>query len=161
MRTVYRVLAGLIAVEVMLQASFIVYGDAGMGKYVEDGGVIDKAGMEAAFEGGDAPFSEFIAFMLHGMNGMMVIPLLALLLLVSSFFAKVPGGSKWGGIVLGLVVLQVTLGLLGHSFPIIGALHGINALVLFSSAAWTFYRSRRLVGDATGASDVPRERVIA
>jgi len=161
MRTVYRVLAGLIAVEVMLQASFIVYGDAGMGKYVEDGGVIDKAGMEAAFESGDAPFTEFIGLMLHGMNGMLVIPVLALLLLVSSFFAKVPGGVKWGAIVLGLVVLQVTLGLLGHSFPIIGALHGINALLLFSAAAWTLYRSRRLATDTPAAQDVPSERVVA
>jgi heme A synthase len=160
MRNVYRVLAGLIAVEVMLQASFIVYGDAGMGKYIEDGGVIDKAGMEAAFDSGDAPFSEFIAFVLHGMNGMFVIPLLALLLLVSSFFAKVPGGVKWGAIVLGLVLVQVTLGLMGHSFPILGALHGINALLLFTSAVWTFWRSRRVAGtDRT--SDVPRERVIA
>ncbi|MFW5472489.1 hypothetical protein ACOCJ5_04195 [Knoellia sp. CPCC 206450] len=161
MRTVYRVLAALVAVEVMLQASFIVYGDAGMGKYIEDGGVIDKAGMEAAFESGEAPFSEFMGLVLHGMNGMMVIPALALLLLISSFFAKVPGGSKWAGIVLGLVVLQVTLGLLGHSFPIIGALHGINALLLFSSAAWTFYRSRRVVSDTPASSDVPRERVVA
>ena len=161
MRTVYRALAALVAIEVMLQASFIVYGDAGMGKYIEDGGVIDKAGMEAAFESGEAPFSEFIGLVLHGYNGMMAIPLLALLLLVSSFFAKVPGGTKWAGIVLGLVVLQVTLGLLGHSFPIIGALHGINALLLFSTAAWTFYRSRRLAGDTRTSSDVPRERVVA
>jgi len=161
MRTLYRVLAGLVAVEVMLQASFIVYGDAGMGKYVDDGGVIDKAGMEAAFESGDAPFAEFIGLLLHGMNGMFVIPLLALGLLVSSFFAKVPGGVKWAAIVFGLVLLQVTLGLLGHSYPIIGALHGINALLLFSSAAWTVYRSRRVVGDTSAASDVPRERVIA
>lgn len=159
MRTVYRVLAGLVAVEVMLQASFIVYGDAGMGKYIDDGGVIDKAGMEAAFENGDAPFSEFTAFLLHGMNGMMVIPILALLLLVVSFFAKVPGGSTWAGIVLGLVVLQVTLGLLGHSFPILGALHGINALLLFSSAAWTCHRSRRSAGGTSATSDVPSERV--
>ncbi|KGN33972.1 hypothetical protein N802_08590 [Knoellia sinensis KCTC 19936] len=159
MRTVYRVLAGLVAVEVMLQAAFVVYGDAGLGIYVEEGGVIDKAGMEAAFESGEAPFPEFIGLMLHGMNGMMVIPIIALLLLISSFFSKVPGGSKWAGIVLGLVVLQVTLGILGHSFPILGALHGINALLLFSAAVWTFYRSRRLSGEASATPDVPLDRV--
>lgn len=159
MRTVYRVLAGLVAVEVMLQASFVVYGDAGLGKFIEGGGVIDKAALEEAFESGNAPFSEFIGLVLHGMNGMMVIPAIALLLLISSFFAKVPGGSKWAAIVLGLVVLQVTLGLLGHSYPIIGALHGINALLLFSSAAWTLYRSRRPADDTTTTPDLPRERV--
>ena len=53
--------------------------------------------------------------MLHGMNGMMVIPALALLLFISSFFAKVPRGVAFAGGVLALVVLQVTLGLMGHS----------------------------------------------
>ena len=142
MRIVYRVLAALVAVEVMLQASFIVYGDAGMGKYIEDGGVVDKATFETAFDSGESPFPEFQAFVLHGMNGMMVIPLLALLLVISSFFAKVPRGVAFAFGVLALVVLQVTLGLMGHSIAALGALHGINALALFSVAAWTGIRSR-------------------
>jgi hypothetical protein len=148
MRGVYRVLAFLVAVEVAIQASFIVWGDAGMGKWVEDGGVVDKATMESAFEGGDAPFPEFVAFLLHGMNGMMVIPAIALLLVISSFFAKVPRGVAFAFGVLGLVVLQVTLGLLGHSFSILGALHGINALALFSTAAWTGLRVARVTRPA-------------
>ncbi len=36
--------------------------------------------------------------MLHGMIGMMLIPLLALVLLIISFFAKIPGGVKWAAI---------------------------------------------------------------
>ena len=146
MRGVYRVLAFLVAVEVAIQASFIVWGDAGMGKWIEDGGVIDKATMESAFDSGDAPFAEFSAFLFHGMNGMMVIPAIALLLVISSFFAKVPRGIAFAFGVLGLVVLQVTLGLLGHSFSWLGALHGINALALFSTAAWTGLRVARVTG---------------
>ena len=146
MRGVYRVLAFLVAVEVAIQASFIVWGDAGMGKWIENGGVVDKATMESAFDGGDAPFTEFSAFLFHGMNGMMVIPAIALLLVISSFFAKVPRGVAFALAVLGLVVLQVTLGLLGHSFSWLGALHGINALALFSPAAWTGLRVARVTG---------------
>ena len=36
--------------------------------------------------------------MLHGINGEMVFPLLALLLLIVSFFAKVPRGVHWAGV---------------------------------------------------------------
>jgi hypothetical protein len=143
MRKVYRVLAFLVAIEVALQAMFIVYGDAGLGLWIEnDGGVVDKATFETAFESGEAPFPEFQAFVLHGMNGMMVIPSLALLLVISSFFAKVPRGVAFAFGVLALVALQVTLGLMGHSIAALGALHGINALALFSTAAWTGIRSR-------------------
>ena len=49
---------------------------------------LDLEGFEVeTFESGEAPFPEFVGFILHGMNGMIVIPVLALLLLVSSFFA--------------------------------------------------------------------------
>lgn len=156
MKNVYRVLAFLVAIEVMIQASFIVYGDAGMGLYVTDGGVIDNATFEAAFEGGERPFPEFIAFLLHGMNGMMVIPFLALLLLISSFFAKVRSGWKWALAVLLLVVLQVTLGLFGHEVSALGALHGINAFVLFSTAVMTGIRAGRPANDTSAtATDDP------
>ena len=149
MRKVYRVLAFLVAIEVALQAMFIVYGDAGLGLWIEnDGGVVDKATFETAFESGEAPFPEFQAFILHGMNGMMVIPALALLLVIWSFFAKVPRGVAFAFGVLALVVLQVTLGLMGHSIAALGALHGLNALALFSVAAWTGIRAK--------SADVPR-----
>lgn len=145
MRKVYRVLAFLVAIEVAIQASFIVWGDAGLGLWIEEeGGVVDKATFETWLESGDAPFTEFLGFMLHGMNGMFIIPLLALLLVISSFFAKVPRGVAFAFAVFGLVLLQVTLGLMGHAISALGALHGINALVLFSTAAWTGVRVSRL-----------------
>jgi hypothetical protein len=147
-----------VAIEVALQAMFIVYGDAGLGLWVEDGGVVDKATFENAFESGEAPFPEFQAFVLHGMNGMMVIPSLALLLVIASFFAKVPRGIAFAFGVLALVVLQVTLGLMGHSFAWLGALHGINALALFSTAAWTGLRVRRVAPRDERAVETP-ERV--
>ncbi len=48
---------------------------------------------------------------LHSVFGLMVIPLLAIIMLIVSFFARIPGGVKYAGIVFGLVVLQFLLAL--------------------------------------------------
>ena len=42
MKYVYRVLAYLVAIEVAVQAAMVVWGDAGLGVYVGEGGVVDK-----------------------------------------------------------------------------------------------------------------------
>ena len=42
----YRILAIIIAAEVVIQAMMIVFAVAGLGKYITDGGVVDKAAME-------------------------------------------------------------------------------------------------------------------
>jgi hypothetical protein len=140
-RTAYKVLAWIIAAEVMVQAAMMVYAIAGLGIWVDSkGGVLDKAAMESE----DNLFPEMTGFMIHGINGMNVIPALALILLIVSFFTKVAGASKWAGFVLLAVVVQVTLGLFGHVVAALGALHGINALILFSLAVMAGLRVHRL-----------------
>lgn len=147
MRAAYRVLAYLIALEVVIQAAAMVYAVAGLGIWVDrDGGVLDKA----AFESEETLFPEIVGFMIHGMNGMMIIPLIALVFLIVSFFAKVPGGVKWAALVLLAVVIQVALGMFGHENAIFGLLHGVNALILFSLA---FLAGRR-------ATTVQREPAV-
>ena len=47
MRTAYKVLAYLVAAEVAVQAMVMVWFMAGLGKWVEGGGVLDKAAMES------------------------------------------------------------------------------------------------------------------
>lgn len=130
MRVVYRVLAFIIAVEVAIQAAVMVFAIAGLGIWVQDGGVLDKATMESE----EPAFPEGIGFFLHAMNGMYLIPLLALLLLIASFFAKVHRGVAYALLVLGLVVLQIFLGIFGHEAAFFGLLHGLNALLLFAIA---------------------------
>lgn len=149
MRSVYKVLAYVLAAEVVIQAMAMVYAVAGEGKWVMEGGVMDKAVIESR----EFVFPEVLGYAIHGINGTIVIPLLALLLLVFSFFAKVPGGVKWAGIVLLLVVVQAPLGIAGHSVPFLGALHGLNALLLFSTALYTGLRVRRMA--ATAAAESP------
>ena len=154
MKSVYRILAFLIALEVMVQASLMVWAIAGMGIWVDDGGVVDKQTFDDAFEGGDTPFDEFAGLMLHGLNGMMIIPALGLLFVIVAFFAKVPQGVAYAFGVLGLIVLQVFLGLFGHDISALGALHGVNALILFSVAAMAGVRaSRAIKADRLGARE--------
>lgn len=134
MRGTYRVLAYLIAVLVAVQAAMIAFAVSGLGKWVDEGGVLDRAAMEQQEE---SLFAEEIGFAIHGFfNGLVLIPLVALILLIVSFFAKVPRGIALAATVLGLVVLQVLLGMFsrGAGLPVLGLLHGLNALVLFTVA---------------------------
>jgi hypothetical protein len=132
MRNAYRILAIIICAEVVIQAMAMVFAVAGLGIWVDEGGVFDKAAMEDE----ELSFTGIGGFIIHGINGMMVIPLLGVVLLVVSFFAKIPGGVKVAGIVLAAIVVQVFLGIFGHESAYIGALHGLNAFILFGSAMY-------------------------
>jgi hypothetical protein len=138
MRSAYRVLAMLIAVLVAVQAAAVALAMFGLFRWIDEGGTLDKS----AFEGNEQLFGEEVGFMIHGMVGMMLIPLLALLLLIVSFFAKIPGGAKWAGLVLLTVVVQVALGLFAFEIPGLGVLHGLNALMLFALAVMAAMRSK-------------------
>ena len=104
--------------------------------------MLDKSVMESQA----SLFPEEVGFMVHGLNGMMIVPVVALLLLVVSFFAKVPRGSVLAGAVVGLVALQVLLGMFGRGIPALGLLHGANALALFTVAVIAARRAARPVG---------------
>jgi hypothetical protein len=138
-RIAYKVLAYLVAAEVAIQAMVMVWAIAGLGKWVDGGGVFDKAAMESE---GTPPFPEAAGITAHINNGFFVVPALALVLLIVSFFTKVRGAIKWAVIVFVLVVVQVMLGILGHQFTLGGALHGLNALTLFGTAIYTGRRLR-------------------
>lgn len=139
MKSVYRVLAMLIAAGVAFQAAVIAYALFALGAWVQGGGVLDKAAME----GGGGVDGE-AGLMLHGIVGEMVVPALVILLLISSFFAKIPGGVKWALIIFGLTVLQIALAFAGFILGAgLGVLHGLNAFVLFGCAVMAVMRVRR------------------
>jgi heme A synthase len=142
----YRVLAGLVAFGVLVQAGAIAFGwfDALSG--LENGLVIDQN-----YEGN-------AGHALHGILGFYVLPALGLILLVVSFLAakQVPSARKYGGIVFGLILLQVVLAIVAFVVaPVIGALHGLNALLLFAAAV----RATMLTRDAhTAGVQLPQQR---
>ncbi len=147
MRSVYRVLAFVVAAEVVVQAAAIAFAVYGLGRWVEDGGTLDKTLLERD----DSGVGGAAGFAIHGVNGTMVVPVLALALLVVSFFAAVPGGVTWAGAVFALVVVQAALGFVGQGVPSLGALHGANALVLFGVAVMAGKR----VGAASPTATAP------
>lgn len=123
MRNVFKVLAYLLAIEVVIQAMAIAYAIAGIGHWIdEDGGVLNKQ----VFDADDADFPGIGGFITHGINGTLIIPILVLLLLIVSFFAKVPGGVRMAAILFGLVALQIFLGIFAHSVPFVVVLHVLN-----------------------------------
>ena len=154
MRTAYKVLAYIVAAEVAIQAMVMVWAIAGLGVWVDNGGVFDKSIMES----GALPFTEVMGILVHGINGTFVVPAIALALLIVSFFTKVRGAIKWAIIVFVLVVLQGQIGFLGHEFALAGALHGFNALALFTVALYT---GRRLRTAAARSGATPAEEQVA
>jgi hypothetical protein len=118
MRQTYRVLAGLIALGVVAQAAFVALGWFIALHDLDDGKVLTE------------DYDGNVGHALHSVFGSLVIPLLAIILFVISFFAKIDGGVKWAGYVLLAVILQIVLAFVSFGVPAIGALHGINAFVV-------------------------------
>ena len=135
MRTVYRVLAYVIAAVVAIQAAAIGYGVFAQMNWIENGGTLDKATLESSAPGTRALF-------FHAIEGFAVF-LVALALLIVSFFAKIPHGVRWAVIVLACTFVQIALGSLSHMLAAIGAVHGAVALVLFGVAVTAAMRVRK------------------
>jgi hypothetical protein len=148
MKGAYRVFGYLIAAEVVIQAAAIALAVFGLGKWIEDGGTLTKSVME----NDDTSIDGVIGFAIHGINGTMIIPILGLVFLIISFFAKVPGGVKWASITFGLIVLQVLLGMFAHEVYALGVLHGINAFAVMGVAASAAARAKTVAATAPAAS---------
>ncbi len=148
MRSAFRVTAQLIALGVVLQAAFVALGWFIILNDVDGGQVVDKAYLEDG-DGWN------IGHILHGMVGLMLMPLLGLLLLIFSFFAKIPGGVKWAGLTLLAIVVQVALALIGFEAPALGALHGINAFIVLGLATMAIRSGRADHAVATSTTHEP------
>src|SRR4029453_1449692 len=116
MRATSWVFALLTAVGVVLQAAFIAAAWFQVLHDTDSGAVFDKNSQPNW------------AYMGHSVVGSGVIPILAILLLIISFFARIPGGVKWAAITFGVVALQFAFAVGGFLAPVVGTLHGNNAL---------------------------------
>lgn len=149
----YRVFAYLVAIEVAVQAAALAFHSAGLGHWIyADRNTATRSVLE---EGSDVDYTGKMGGVIHGENGAMIVPLLALALLVVAVLARkrVVGGLRWAGIVLALVVLQVVLGFVTLAVPAIGALHAVTALLLF----WAALHAARLPAAATTAGTAMSE----
>lgn len=127
MKTTYRVIAWTIAVLVVVQAAAMVFAISGLFSFIDAGGVVDaNLSTDAIPEGAGIG--------IHSVVGGMVLPALALILLLLSFFTRDRRRIWTAAALLALIVLETFLGYSGWSSPIAGALHGANALLLFGVA---------------------------
>ncbi|HET9758491.1 MAG TPA: hypothetical protein VFP51_01950 [Nocardioidaceae bacterium] len=148
MKSAYRVLAGLTCLLVLVQAAAIAFGTFGIISFVEDGNDYTKAiGEERAAEAGG------IGQNIHSF-GAMAIALVAIVLLIVSFFAKIDGGVKWAGIVFAAVLLQWVLAIIAFSAPVVGLLHGLNAFVIFGTAMTAMQRAKSATSAPVAAATV-------
>lgn len=134
MKATYKTFAYLIALGVLVQAAAIALAWFMVINDLEAGGVFNK----------DSEWN--LGHSVHGMLGFTIMPIVGLLFLIVSFFAKVPGGIKWAAITFGLIILQVVLAIVAFSTPAIGALHGVNALALLAVSAMAGVRVSRATG---------------
>jgi hypothetical protein len=148
MKRLYRVLGYLIAAGVVLQAAAIAYAVFGMFEWVAAGGTIDKS----LIESDDPQIGGIAGFRLHQLVGVTILPLLALLFLISSFFARIPGGIRWALIVFAATLVQSLLGIYAHHSSAVGWLHGAMALVLFTSAVVSGIRVNRALANRAPAN---------
>jgi hypothetical protein len=137
MRTVYRVLAIVVAAGVALQVAFVAFGSFGMLKAADDGDTVDGS-------------YDNLGQLLHSIGGS-VLALVVLVLLVVSFFAGVPRGKRFAGILTGLMVLQYVLAIAAFGAPVIGLLHGLNGLAI-AGVAGTASRQARQPAAVTAAA---------
>lgn len=133
MRKTYRIIADIIAIDVVIQAMAIVFATAGLFKWINEGATLDSAVIES-WETTPPTFTGAIGHFIHVMNGTFLIPFLGILLLIASFFAKVDGAMKWAAIVAVAIVVQVLAGINADAMPALGLIHGLNAFVLFGAA---------------------------
>jgi hypothetical protein len=132
MRKAFRALAYLLVAEVVVQAMMIGIALAGVNRWIDDGHTITKEVVDS-----HPRFAGSVGFPIHAINGEMLIPLLVLSLLVVSFFAAVPAGTRRAAILVGLVVLQVILGMVLQNVPYVALLHVLNAFAILAVALIT------------------------
>ncbi len=131
MRSAYRILGHSISGLVVVQAAAIAFAFFGLLNWVGGGDNAAKGHVLTPKMVNDesANFTGTVGFAIHGI-GSDLIALLALILLILSFFAKIPGGVKWAAILFLAVVLQFVFAFTAFGAPVVGVLHGANAIAI-------------------------------
>lgn len=134
MRVVYLWLSRLVALLVVVQAMAIAWMMMGLVHWIDTGGTLNHAVLES-WDKKHPTWDGAFGFPLHAfIIGEGVLPAAAVLLLLASFFAKVPKGVVVALVVVVLVGIQIMLGLNGEDHPKLGLLHGLNAFLIFGTA---------------------------
>ena len=134
MRKTYLILARFIAILVVVQAMAIVLTVAGLFHWIDGGATLDKSVIDG-WESEPPDFVGSIGGLFHFfLVGTVLIPLSGLILLIVSFFAKIPRGVPFAAGIVVSIVVQYFSAVIADSAPYVGLIHGLNAFILFSLA---------------------------
>ena len=102
----------------------MVWAIAGLFTWIDEGATLDKSVIEG-WENEPPTFEGAIGHFIHLMSGTFLIPLIGILLLLVSFFAKVPRGVVLAAVVVVLIVIQYLAGSFAEpDMPYLGLVHG-------------------------------------
>jgi hypothetical protein len=82
-------------------------------------------------------------FNAHGAVGTLIVLVMLVLLILAAAGGLGPQ-TKFAGLILGLGVIQYLLGVVSTSAPVLGLLHGLNALAIFSTTGLLAHRTWRV-----------------
>jgi len=127
LRPVFNVLSALLFVAVVIQVGLAGYGvfDA---LHKAKSGPVTKHTIENGFDP-------------HGLVGMFVLGLMVLLVLAAAAGKLGQAWLKWTVGLLVLGVIQMILGGASTSVPVLGFVHGINALAIYAGAGLLAHRA--------------------
>jgi hypothetical protein len=140
MRATYKALGHTIAGLVAVQAAGIALAVFGLLNWVDDGHSFTPALAEDRAEG----VTGAAGFLIHSI-GANLIALLAIVLLIVSFFAKIPGGVKWASFMFAAVLVQYVVAIVSFGVPVLGLVHGVDAILI----AWLGWHAAKVAGLAT------------
>lgn len=147
MRATYRILGHSIAGLVVVQAAAIALWVFGLLHWLDEGNghTLTPALTEDGLDG----VTGSVGILIHSV-GAAVVALLAIVMLIVSFFAKIPDGVKWASFVFLAVLFQWFIAIVSFGVPGLGFLHGANAIAI----AWLGWHAAKVAGEVevAGAS---------
>jgi hypothetical protein len=130
MRKTYLILARTISVLIVVQAMAIVLIVAGLFHWIDGGGTLDKSVVDG-WDSNPPDWQGSIGGLFHFfLVGTILIPLSGLLLLIVSFFAKIPRGVGLAAAIVVSIIVQYFSAVIADSAPYVGLIHGLNAFIL-------------------------------
>ena len=134
MNSAFRIWASLVSLAIIVQVGLAAYGAFDAIDKSDDNGTIGKDAVSSGFDA-------------HAVLGYAIVGgAIVLILLAVATRRAMPSRVRWSGLILGLLIVQVILAGAGDAVPVIGILHGMNALAIAGFAGslagreWAAYR---------------------
>jgi Family of unknown function (DUF6220) len=127
MATAYRWLSSLLFAAIVVQVGIAGYG-AFEAIHKADKAAVSKKAIEDGFNA-------------HAALGGLILVVMLALLVVAVAGRLGPVNVRWAGGIVLLGILQYILGVTSTSVPVLGVLHGVNALALYAASALLAHRA--------------------